>query len=113
MPEETPRSSLSDEVLNTLRKSEEALLDAGRKFAEAVAEAVPHAPDAARKIMDQAFSMTDRVLTTQREFARAVLDSLPGRHEAEKTGGGDKGDKPSGDAGPTGEAPPGDTPPSG
>jgi hypothetical protein len=110
MPEETPRSSLSDEVLNTLRKSEEALLDAGRKFAEAVADAVPHAPETARKIMDQAFAMTDRVLTTQREFARAVLDSLPGRHEHP----GDKGDKPGGEAppDPASGSPSGDTPPS-
>jgi hypothetical protein len=85
MAEETSRSGLSDEVLESVRKSEEALLDAGRKFAEAVADAVPGAPEAARKIIDQAFSLTERILNTQREFARAVLDALPGRNH----GGGD------------------------
>jgi hypothetical protein len=89
MPDETSRSKLSDEVLESVRKSEQALLEAGRKFAEAVADAVPGAPEAARKIVDQAFSLTDRILTTQREFARAVLESLPGHHDGGASGDGE------------------------
>jgi hypothetical protein len=85
-------SELSEEVLKSLESGSRAAIEAVRKFVDVVDEALPalphgERPSRRREIVDAAMDMTDRLITTQYEFLRSVVQSAGtalGREEDEK-----------------------------
>jgi hypothetical protein len=85
-------SELSDEVLKSLESGSRAAIEAVRKFADVVDEALPalphgERPSRRREIVDAAMDMADRLVKTQYEFLRSVMHSAGtalGREEDEK-----------------------------
>jgi hypothetical protein len=85
-------SELSEEVLKSLESGSRAAIEAVRKFADVVDEALPalphgERPSRRREIVDAAMDMADRLVKTQYEFLRSVMHSAGtalGREEDEK-----------------------------
>lgn len=69
-----------DELLAFVRRNEEAMLKASRKWVESVGEAMPVDVPAAHRMVDGVFDFTERVLKTQREFAHRMIRQT--RHTA-------------------------------
>ena len=61
------------EVFEFFRRSEEALLEAGRSWAKAVGELAPVEMPAVRDLVKGIFDFTEEALKTQREFAQKML----------------------------------------
>ena len=73
-------AKLSEEVLETIEKSQRVALDAVRKFVDTVDQALPSlphgdGPTGRQEIVDSALEMADRLVHTQYEFIRKVIDS--------------------------------------
>ena len=70
-----PRNAvpLEEAVVDFVRKSEEAVLEVGRKWAEAVDEFVPVEMPLVRDLRKQVFDMVEELLRIQREFAQKIL----------------------------------------
>ena len=71
-------SELSDEVLKSLESGSRAAIEAVRKFVDVVDEALPalphgEGPSRRREIVDAAMDMADRLVKTQYEFLRNVV----------------------------------------
>jgi len=85
-------SELSEEVLKSLESGSRAAIEAVRKFVDVVDEALPalphgERPSRRREIVDAAMEMADRLVKTQYEFLRSVMQSAGtalGREEDEK-----------------------------
>jgi len=85
-------SELSDEVLKSLESGSRAAIEAVRKFVDVVDEALPalphgEGPSRRREIVDAAMDMADRLVKTQYEFLRSVVQSAAtavSREEEEK-----------------------------
>ncbi|HLI73258.1 MAG TPA: hypothetical protein VKU86_05210 [Acidimicrobiales bacterium] len=67
-------ASIQEEVLEFVRKSEEAVLEVGRKWADAVAEFMPVEMPLVRELRKHVFEAVEELLRIQREFAQKVLD---------------------------------------
>lgn len=71
--------SLSDEVLRSVESGQRSAIEAVRKFVGAVEESLPaRGEDGSSKrdtIIDAAFDMADKLVTTQYEFIRSVVGS--------------------------------------
>ncbi len=67
-------ASIQEEVLDFVRKSEEAVLEVGRKWADAVAEFMPVEMPPVRELRKHVFEAVEELLRIQREFAQKVLD---------------------------------------
>ncbi len=83
-------TKLSDEVLDSVEKGQRAAIEAVRKFVDTVDGALPVKGDAAsrrQEIVDSAMEMADRLVHTQYDFIRKVIDS------AGKSLGGSNGAK--------------------
>lgn len=70
LPEDDP---LEEEVFDFVRKCEELVVEAGRKWARAVGEFVPVEMPAVRGLVKGAFDLTEEVLKVEREFAHDML----------------------------------------
>ena len=73
-------SELSDEVLKQLESGSRSVIEAIRKFVDVVDEALPalphgERPSRRREIVDAAMDMSDRLVKTQYEFLRNVVQS--------------------------------------
>lgn len=73
-------SELSDDVLKSLDSGSRAAIEAVRKFVDVVDEALPalphgERPSRRREIVDAAMDMADRLVKTQYEFLRSVVQS--------------------------------------
>ena len=73
-------SELSDDVLKSLESGSRAAIEAVRKFIDVVDEALPALPHGERparrrEIVDAAMDMADRLVKTQYEFLRSVVQS--------------------------------------
>ena len=71
-------AELSDEVLKSLESGSRAAIEAVRKFVDVVDEALPalshgERPSRRREIVDAAMDMADRLVKTQYEFLRSVV----------------------------------------
>ncbi len=71
-------SELSDEVLKSLETGSRAVIDAVRKFVDVVDDALPalphgERPSRRREIVDAAMDMADRLVKTQYDFLRSVV----------------------------------------
>jgi hypothetical protein len=84
---------LSEDVLKSVEAAQRAAIDAVRKFVDSVDEALPghgEGPSRRQEIVDSAMEMADRLVHTQYDFIRKVIDSTgkslssPDDSEAEK-----------------------------
>ena len=69
---------LSDEVLESLESGQRAAIEAVRKFVDTVDEKLPalgERPSRRQEIVDSAMEMADRLVHTQYEFLRNVVQS--------------------------------------
>jgi hypothetical protein len=69
---------LSDDVLKSLESGQRAAIDAVRKFVDTVDEKLPalgDRPKRRQEIVDSAMEMADRLVHTQYEFLRNVVQS--------------------------------------
>lgn len=89
-------SALEDQVLETVRQSQEAVVKAVKTWAEAGKGIVPDLPPLpfadqlpnTVDIVENAFDFADKLLAAQREFAAAVLEAAKpvfGKAETAKT----------------------------
>jgi len=65
-----------DEVLDFVRKSEEAALDATRKWVHATGELMPVELPVLRKMVYGLLDFTEEMLKVQREFAHNMLEAV-------------------------------------
>lgn len=70
----TDAEPLKEEIFDFVRKSEEAMLEAGRKWADSIGEFVPVEMPLVRNLTKQVFDFVDELLRIQREFARQMVD---------------------------------------
>jgi hypothetical protein len=72
-------SELSDELLTSLETGERAAIEAVGQFVIAVEEALPQevagTSEVAKKVTESGLQMADRLIHTQYEFLRKVIDS--------------------------------------
>lgn len=71
-------TALSDEVLKSLESGQRAAIDAVRKFVDTVDEKLPALgarPSRRQEIVDAAMEMADRLVHTQYDFLRNVVQS--------------------------------------
>jgi hypothetical protein len=72
-------TELSDEVLQSVESGERAAIDAVRKFVDTVDEKLPSLgdehPSTRQDIIDAALELADRLVHTQYDFLRNVVDS--------------------------------------
>ena len=73
-------AKLSENVLESIEKSQRAAIDAVRKFVETVDHALPalphgDGPTGRQEVVDSALEMADRLVHAQYEFIRKVIDS--------------------------------------
>ncbi len=69
---------MSEEVLESVEKGQRAAIEAVRKFIDTVDQALPalgEAPSRRQEVVDSAMEMADRLVHTQYEFIRKVIDS--------------------------------------
>jgi hypothetical protein len=72
-------TTLSDEVLRSVESGQRAAIDAVHKFVDTVDEKLPALgdghPSRRQEIIDAALEMSDRLVRTQYDFLRKVVDS--------------------------------------
>jgi hypothetical protein len=71
-------TALSDDVLKSLESGQRAAIDAVRKFIDTVDEQLPALggrPSKRQEVIDAAMEMADRLVHTQHEFLRNVVQS--------------------------------------
>jgi hypothetical protein len=76
-------TALEDQVLETVKQTQDAVVKAVQTWAEAGKNIVPELPPlpfsdqlpAAHEIVENAFAFADRLLKVQREFANAVIEA--------------------------------------
>ena len=70
-------TGLSEEVLESVEAGQRAAIEAVRKFVGTVDEALPAHEDPVRRqgIVDSALEMADRLVQTQHDFIRKVIES--------------------------------------
>ncbi|MGZ4288841.1 MAG: hypothetical protein ACXVW5_32290 [Solirubrobacteraceae bacterium] len=73
-------AKLSEDVLETIEKSQRVAIDAVRKFVDTVDHALPalphgDGPTARQEVVDSALEMADRLVHAQYDFIRKVIDS--------------------------------------
>jgi hypothetical protein len=95
MPDPPDLAKLQEQVFELVRRSQEAVLDAGRLFSDSLSALAPGDTEAVDKLLDDAFDFTAKVLKTQRDFAKSVVQAV-----TEPVAGTDAGDSgPSPDEG--------------
>jgi len=70
-------TELSDEVLKSVENGQRAAIEAVNKFVDTVDKALPHGegPHRRQEVLDSALEMADRLVHTQYDFIRKVVDS--------------------------------------
>lgn len=72
---------LSEDVLKSVETAQRAAIDAVRKFVESVDQALPvhgEGPSRRQEVVDSALEMADRLVHTQHDFIRKVIDNAGG-----------------------------------
>jgi hypothetical protein len=79
----TPAQGLQDEVLNTVRRSQEAVIDAIRTWSETVQSITPKLPSVPvpgadqlprpEEVVASAYDFAEKLLASQRKFAEEVV----------------------------------------
>jgi hypothetical protein len=70
-------TDLSEDVLESVEAGQRAAIDAVHKFVDTVDRTLPHGdgPSRREEIVDSAMEMADRLVHTQYDFIRKVVDS--------------------------------------
>jgi len=71
-------TDLSDELLKSVEAGERAVIEAVRKFVDTVERTRPHSdkgPSRRQEVFGSAMDMVDRLVHTQYDFLRKVIDS--------------------------------------
>jgi hypothetical protein len=71
-------AEMSEEVLDSVEKGQRAVIEAVRKFIDTVDQALPahgEGPSKRQEIVDSAMEMADRLVHTEYDFIRKVIDS--------------------------------------
>ena len=76
-------SSIEDQVLDTVKQGQEAVVKAVQTWADASKNLIPDLPPlpfadqlpATSEIVENAFAFADKLLASQREFVNAILDA--------------------------------------
>jgi hypothetical protein len=72
-------TELSEQVLESVEKGQRAAIEAMRKFVDTVDEKLPalgdEHPSLRQELVDAALEMSDRLVQTQYDFLRNVVDS--------------------------------------
>jgi hypothetical protein len=71
-------TDLSDELLKSVEAGERAVIEAVRKFVDTVERTRPHSdkgPSRRQEVFGSAMEMVDRLVHTQYDFLRKVIDS--------------------------------------
>jgi hypothetical protein len=68
---------MSEEVLESVEKGQRAAIEAVRKFIDTVDQALPahEGPSKRQEVVDSAMEMAERLVHTQYDFIRKVIDS--------------------------------------
>jgi hypothetical protein len=77
-------TGLEDQVLETVKQGQEAVVKAVRTWADASKNLIPDLPPLpfadqlpnTSEILENAFAFADKLLASQREFASAILDAV-------------------------------------
>ncbi len=79
----TPTQGLQDEILNTVRKSQEAVIDAIRAWSESIQSITPKLPAVPlpgadklpkpEEVVASAYDFAEQLLASQRKFAEEVV----------------------------------------
>jgi hypothetical protein len=69
---------LQDQIFDMVRRSQEVILDASRNFVDGASDMAPGDREQIDRLIDNAFDLTERILQSQRDFAKTVLDSVTG-----------------------------------
>ena len=94
----TPTQGMQDEILNTVRKSQEAVIDALRTWSETVQSITPKLPAVPgpgadklpkpEEVVASAYDFAEQLLASQRKFAEEVLKATgllrPGTQDSAK-----------------------------
>ncbi len=76
MPETPDLKTLQEQVFDLVKRSQDAVLEAGRSFTESVSQLTPGDTSAVDELIDRAFDLTERVLKSQRDLAKSVLQTV-------------------------------------
>ncbi len=76
MPETPDIAKLQEQMLDLVRRSQDAMVEAGRSFADNATSIVPGDTSQIEKLIDNAFDFTEKVMKTQREFTKSVFDTV-------------------------------------
>jgi hypothetical protein len=71
-------TELSEQMLDSVEKGQQAAIEAVRKFVDTVDKLQVHGGDPAKRqeVIDSAREMTDRLVHTQYDFLRNVVDTI-------------------------------------
>ena len=76
MPDTNDVAKLQEQIFELVKKSQDAMMDAGRVFTDRVSSMTPGQPAQLDDLIDNAFDMTERVLESQRDFAKKVVEAV-------------------------------------
>ena len=76
MPDTNDVTKFQEQIFELVKKSQEAMIDASRVFTDRVSAMTPGDFEQLDDLIDNAFDMTERVLKSQREFAKNVVDTV-------------------------------------
>jgi hypothetical protein len=68
--------NLQDQIFEMVKRSQEVIVDASRTFVEGAADLAPGDREAIDNLIDNAFDLTERILQSQRDFAKTVLATV-------------------------------------
>lgn len=73
---EQAAKSLEDQIFDMVRRSQEVIVDASRNFVAGASGMTPGDREQMDRLIDNAFDLTERILQSQRDFAKTVLNSV-------------------------------------
>jgi len=76
MPDASDVNKLQEQIFELVRNSQQAIIDAGRTFTERVSSLTPGDTAQIDDLIDNAFDMTERVLESQRDFAKKIVETV-------------------------------------
>ena len=76
MPDASDVNKLQEQIFELVRTSQQAIIDAGRTFTERVSSITPGDTAQIDDLIDNAFDMTERVLESQRDFAKRIVETV-------------------------------------
>ncbi len=76
MPDANDVNKLQEQIFDLVKKSQDAMIDASRVFTDRVSAMAPGELSQLDDLIDNAFDMTERILKSQREFAKNMVDTV-------------------------------------